>query len=276
MRLGTSSPLQHEDAAHWAEKHKSLGLGAVNFHLTCRDDPKLVDEFVAEARKNDLMIAEVGVWRNTMDLNDENRQKAVAYTIGQLELADRIGAQCCVNILGARGPRWDGAYKDNFSKETWKLGVKTIQQIVDAVNPRNTYFTVESMPWMYPTGPEEYLHLLEDVARDRFAVHMDVFNWMTTPQRYFGNEEFVDECFQKLGRYVRSCHLKDVKMEENYTVFFRETFAGNGGVNIRHLIETACSYDPEMPFIIEHLDSDGDYLQSVAYIQNLMKPYTQQ
>lgn len=276
MRLGTSSPLRHRTAADWAEKHHALGLGAINFHLTCRDDPKLVDEFVAEARKNDLMIAEVGVWRNTMDLNDENRQKAVAYTIGQLELADRIGARCCVNILGARGPRWDGAYKDNFSKETWKLGVKTIQQIVDAVNPRNTYFTVESMPWMYPTGPEEYLHLLEDVARDRFAVHMDVFNWMTTPQRYFGNEEFVDECFQKLGRYVRSCHLKDVKMEENYTVFFRETFAGNGGVNIRHLIETACSYDPEMPFIIEHLDSDGDYLQSVAYIQNLMKPYTQQ
>ena len=85
------------------------------------------------------------------------------------------------------------------------------------------------------------------------------------------NEEFVDECFEKLGKYVRSCHLKDVKMEEDYTVFFRETFPGNGGVNIRHLIETAMTYDPEMPFIIEHLDSDEAYYSSVSYVQNLMK-----
>jgi len=60
-------------------------------------------------------------------------------------------------------------------------------------------------------------------------------------------------------------------MEEDYTVFFRETFAGNGGVNIRHLIETAMTYDPEMPFIIEHLDSDEAYYSSVSYVQNLMK-----
>ena len=67
--------------------------------------------------------------------------------------------------------------------------MQTIRQVIDAVNPKNTYFTIESMPWMYPTGPDEYLRLLEDVGRDRFAVHLDVFNWITTPQRYFFNEE---------------------------------------------------------------------------------------
>jgi len=271
MRLGTSSPLQHEGPRDWAQKHKGLGLGAINFHLTCEDDISLVDAFVAEAKKHDLKMAEVGIWRNTMDPDKTVRDAAIRYAIGQLELADHIGARCCVNILGAVGKRWDGAYKENFSRETWKQGVKTIQQIIDAVNPKNTYFTIESMPWMFPTGPDEYLKLLEDVDRDRFAVHMDAFNWMTTPQRYFMNEEFVDECFEKLGKYVRSCHLKDVKMEEDYTVFFRETFAGNGGVNIRHLIETAMTYDPEMPFIIEHLDSDEAYYSSVSYVQNLMK-----
>lgn len=248
-----------------------MGLEAINFPLTCEDNDTLIDEYFKEAKKNKLEIAEVGVWRNTLDLNEDARREAIAYTIGQLELADRIGSRCCVNILGARGARWDGAYKENFSKETWNLGVKTIQEIIDAVKPQNTYFTIESMPWMFPTGPDEYLQMLEDVDRDRFAVHMDVFNWITTPRRYFFHEEFICECFEKLGKDIKSCHLKDVRMEDDYTLFFREINAGNGGINIKHLIETALSYDQNMSFIIEHLDSEEEYLKSVSYIKDLMK-----
>lgn len=270
MKLGVSSPLQHDSPAKWARKHKELGLEAINFSPSCEDEPALVDAYVKEAKAQGLTIAEVGVWRNTLDPDEEARRKAIRFAIGQLELADRIGARCCVNIIGARGPRWDGAYKANYSRETWELGVKTIRQIIDAVQPCNTYFTIESMPWMIPTGPDEYLRLLEAVDRDRFAVHMDVFNWMTTPQRYFYNEEFIEECFEKLGKQVKSCHLKDVHMEEDYTLFFRETYMGNGAVNIRHLIETATSYDKDMPFIIEHLDTDEEYLDSIRYVKELI------
>ena len=152
MRLGTSAPLAHSGPADWAQKHRSLGLGAINFHLTCEDDPHLAEAFLREAEQQDLVMAEVGVWRNTLSPDPETRNASIRYAIGQLELADRIGARCCVNILGARGPRWDGAYRDNFSGETWLLAVKTIRQIIDAVNPRNTFFTIESMPWMVPTN----------------------------------------------------------------------------------------------------------------------------
>ncbi|HBE76803.1 MAG TPA: AP endonuclease [Firmicutes bacterium] len=270
MRLGTSSPLKHSSPQEWAMKHKSLGLETVNFPLTYKSDDALIDEYVKEAKKNNLVIAEVGVWRNPLDLNEDARLKAIQYAVGQLELADRIGSRCCVNIIGARGPRWDGAYKDNFTKETWELGVKTIQEIIDEVNPKNTYFTTESMPWMFPTGPDEYLQLLEAVDRERFAVHMDIFNWITTPRRYFFNEEFIGECFEKLGEHIKSCHLKDVKMEDDYTLRFRETSAGKGGINIKHLIEKGLSFDENMPFIIEHLDTDEEYLNSVMNIKAIM------
>ena len=270
MRLGTSSPLKHSSPKEWAMKHKALGLGTVNFPLSYENDEALIDEYVKEAKKNNLVIAEVGVWRNTLDLNEDARKKAIKYAVGQLELADRIGSHCCVNIIGARGSRWDGAYKDNFTKETWKLGVKTIQEIIDEVNPKNTYFTIESMPWMFPTGPDEYLQLIESVERERFAVHMDIFNWITTPRRYFFNEEFISECFEKLGEHIKSCHLKDVKMEDDYTLFFRETSVGNGGINLKHLIEKGLSFDENMPFIIEHLNTDEAYLNSVAYVKALM------
>lgn len=271
VKLGTSSPLAHTSPQDWAEKQKKLGLRAINFHLSCQDSPATIKAYCDEAKKQGLEIAEVGVWRNTMDPDPAARQAAIRYAIGQLQLADQIGARCCVNILGACGVRWDGAYRDNYSKEAWKLGVNTIREIIDGVNPKNTYFTIESMPWMIPTGPDEYLCLLEAVDRDRFAVHMDVFNWITTPERYFFNEEFVEECFEKLGSLVKSCHLKDVKLEPEYTLHFRETFLGNGEINIRHLIKTALQYDPEMSFILEHLYSDEEYFNGIAYLQNLMK-----
>lgn len=270
MKLGVSSPLRHDNPKQWALRHKELGLKVINFSPNCEDDPVLVEEYVKEAGEQGLEIAEVGIWRNTLDPDEDTRRRAIRFAIGQLELADRIGAKCCVNIMGARGAKWDGAYKENFSRQTWELGVKTIREIIDAVKPRNTYFTIEPMPWMVPTGPDEYLHLLEAVDRDRFAVHMDVFNWMTTPQRYFYNEEFIEECFEKLGRQVKSCHLKDIRMEENYTLFFRETCMGNGAVNIGHLIKTAMSFNKDMPFIIEHLNTDEEYLDSIRYVKEVI------
>ena len=213
MKLGTSSPLYHESPVDWARKHKELGLEAINFSPNCQDNPELTKEYTRQAKAYGLTMAEVGIWKNTLALDPATREDAIQYAIGQLALADEIGARCCVNIIGARGSRWDGAYKDNFSKETWDLGIKTIRRIIDEVKPQNTYFTIESMPWMVPDGPDEYLRLIEAVDRDRFAVHMDVFNWITSPRRYFYNEEFVDECFDKLGPLIRSCHIKDVKME---------------------------------------------------------------
>lgn len=270
MRLGTSSPLEHSSPLEWAQKHKNLGLHAVNFPLSYEADQGDIDNYVKEARENNLVIAEVGIWRNTIAPNEAERSKAIEYAIRQLELAERIDASCCVNIFGARGSRWDGAYKDNFTKETWNLGVKTIRMIIDEVKPKKTYFTIESMPWMYPTGPDEYLHLLEAVDRDRFAVHLDLFNWITTPQRYFFNEELIDETYEKLGKYIKSCHLKDVCLQDEYTLFFKETSVGNGGINIKALIEKGSKIDEKMPFIIEHLNTEEAYLKSIAYIKALM------
>ena len=271
MKLGTSSPLHHENPADWAKRHTELGLEAINFSPTCLDDSELTKEYVKQAKAHGLTIAEVGIWKNTLALDPAMREDAIRYAIGQLALADEIGARCCVNIIGARGPRWDGAYKDNFSRDTWNLGVETIRRIIDEVKPQNTYFTIESMPWMVPDGPDEYLKLIEAVDRERFAVHMDIFNWITSPRRYFENEEFIDECFEKLGPLVRSCHIKDVRMEEDYTLHLSETYPGNGGINIKHLIEKACSYDSDMTFIIEHLNTDEEYIRSVEYVKEILK-----
>lgn len=271
MRLGLSSPLNHKGPKDWGMKLREIGCGAVNFPVdyTCSEEKILA--YANAAKENDLVIAEVGAWCNPISPYKEVREAALLRCKGQLRLADKIGAGCCVNVSGSKGPRWDGAYKENLTKSTWEDMVRSIREIIDDVNPVNTYYTIEPMPWMYPMGPDEYLQLIKDVDREHFAVHMDIFNWMTTPERYFYHEEFMEECFQKLGPYIRSCHLKDVLLGEEFTLRFQETACGKGSLNLEKYVSLAQAVNPEMPLIIEHLDNDEAYMESLEYVRRRLQ-----
>ena len=140
-------------------------------------------------------------------------------------------------------------------------------------NHRIPFFTIEPMPWMYPTSPEEYVKLFEDVKRDAFGVHMDVINMINTPQRYFFPEPFVEHCFELLGDQIKSCHLKDILLGQEFTFRLQECACGEGTFCLERYAELAQKADPEMPMIIEHLHSDEDYVNSVAYVRERLKAY---
>lgn len=270
MLLGISSSLQHTSPTDWADKHKALGLQCVNFPVSFEAG---ADTFMAYKQAADaagLVIAEVGVWRNTLAKDADERKQWIRYAIHQLEMAEQIGARCCVNVVGTPyGPRWDGGYRDNFSKELWQQAVAMIRQIIDAVKPRTTKFSIESMPWMIPSSPEEYVRLIEDVDRDEFAAHLDVVNMVTSPKRYFYNDEFLEKCFTSLHGQIVSCHLKDVHLKQEYTFQLQECAPGEGELDLKRYINLANAERADMPMIIEHLDTDEEYTQSVRFVQQL-------
>ena len=267
MRLGISTSLWGLNPHEWAEKMVSLGCKSVVFPVDYKAEDSLIDEYVNEAKSHDLMIAEVGVWRNAVAEDPAEAAANMEYTIGQLRLADRVGARCCVNVAGAvKGPRWDGGYRDNFSSYAWDKTVAMIQEVIDTVKPVNTYFSIESMPWMIPSGPKEYLKLLEAVNRDRFAAHLDIINMINCPERYFFSSEFTKETFDLLGPYIKSCHLKDILLLEDYTFQLRECACGEGKFDYVNYMKLATELDPDMPMIIEHLKDDAAYEESMQIV----------
>ena len=270
MYLGISSSLKHSSPQQWAEKHKALGLQSVVFPIDYLAGDEAIDAYKAEADKAGLMIAEVGVWRNTLAANPAEREKWIEYAIGQLKMADKIGARCCVNVVGTPyGPRWDGGYRDNFSDELWSMAVQMIRRIIDTAKPCRTKFAIESMPWMIPSSPDEYLRLIDDVDREEFGVHLDVVNMITSPKRYFFNDSFIKECFTKLKGRICSCHLKDIRLKEEYTFQLQECAPGEGTLDLPLYISLATAEDPKMPMIIEHLTTDNEYADSVAYVKKI-------
>ena len=268
MYLGTSSPLAHTSPEDWAAKHKALGLKTVVFPVDYTAGDQTISSYKKAADNAGLTIAEVGIWRNTLAADLNERQKWIDYAVEQLKMADRIGARCCVNVVGTPyGPRWDGGYRENFSEEAWTMAVKMIQEIIDRAEPSRTKFSIESMPWMIPSSPDEYLRLITEVDRPAFGAHLDVVNMITSPDRYFFNDRFLEECFTKLKGLICSCHLKDINLKQEYTFQLEECACGKGNLNIELFAELATKEDPKMPMIIEHLSTDEEYLESVEYVK---------
>ena len=272
MYLGISSSLEHGSPEEWANKHKALGLKAVVFPVCCDDGEETIMAYKKAADEAGLTIAEVGVWRNTLAAAPDERKRWIDYAIRQLRMADAIGAACCVNVVGTPyGARWDGGYRDNFSKELWDMAVGMIRQVIDAVRPVHAKFCIESMPWMIPSSPDEYLRLIEDVDRSEFGTHLDVVNMITSPRRYFYNDDFLEECFQKLHGTIVSCHLKDILLKQEYTFQLQECACGEGTLDIERYARLANAEDNRMPMIIEHLTTDEEYEASVRYVKERLK-----
>lgn len=271
MRLGIAKALEHKSPEEWAKKHRDLGCGAVVFPIEHNSQDSLINEYVKAANDYDLVIAEVGIWVNPITSNEEERALNIDRCIKQLKLAQRIGAKCTVNIAGSCGQIWDGGYKENYSPAAFDKIVASVQHIIDTAQPEDTFYTLEPMPWMYPDSPESYLELIEAIDRDRFAVHLDIVNMITNPQKYFFNEAFIEDCFKQLGDAIISCHVKDIRLEEHFTFNLKEVPCGMGNLDIVKYAHLANEISQDMPFIIEHLDSDEEYIESAVYVKNLLK-----
>jgi sugar phosphate isomerase/epimerase len=242
-------------------------MRAVVFPVQSNEDKEKIDAYKEAANEAGLMIAEVGIWRNPLAKDPEERKRNIEYCVNQLKLADYLGARCAVNVAGTTGPIWDGAYKENFSKEMRKEIVKTTQEIIDRAEVKNTYFTLEPMPWMVPMSPEDYLRLIDEVDRERFGVHMDVINMINSIDRYFNANEFIAKCADLLGKRIRSCHIKDVHLSEEFTVRLEECGPGDGEFPLRYYAEKMHEIDKDMPIILEHLNTDEEYLTYMKYLK---------
>jgi len=228
-----------------------------------------IDAFLSAAAAADIVISEVGAWSNPIDPDSRKARVAIAYCQERLRWADLIGAKCCVNIAGSRcATKWDAPHPDNFSDETFDLIVGSVREIVDAVRPQRTFYTLETMPWIFPSGPDEYLRLIEVIDRPGVAVHLDPVNMINSPDRLFKNAALMKECFAKLGPLIKSCHAKDIALKETLTVHLDECRPGSGSLDYRTFLTELAKLDPDTPLCLEHLTGD-DYPLAARYIRDV-------
>jgi sugar phosphate isomerase/epimerase len=116
--------------------------------------------------ESNVVIAEVGAWKNLLDPDADKRRENLAYVTERCALADAVGARCCVDIAGSYNPTvWYGPNPKNLSKEFFDATVENCRHVIDEAKPKRTKFTIEMMGWKLPDGPDSYLDLISAIDR---------------------------------------------------------------------------------------------------------------
>ena len=268
MRLSAPLPNTFDSPEGWIELLQSRGFRTAYWPLP--DDASLdeADAYALAAEAAGISIAEIGAWlANPLSRDDTVRAQGLARCQERLALADRVNARCCVNIAGSFAEKWDGPHPEALDADTFALIVDSVREIVDAVQPERTYYTLEPMPWSLPDSVDSYLALLEAIDRPRFAVHLDPVNMINSPAKFYDNAGLIRDCFARLGPHIRSIHAKDIALGPELTVHLTERRPGEGSLDFRVLLAEADRLDPDTPLLVEHLSSDDEYRAAVAHVR---------
>jgi sugar phosphate isomerase/epimerase len=269
IRLGGPIFLQSKDPAALAREHRRLGYSAAYCpEMATLADAKLLAEIQRAFAAENVLIAEVGAWKNLLDPDAAKRAENLEYVTQRCALADALGALCCVDIAGSYNPTsWYGPNPRNLSRDFFDATVENCRHILDTVKPTRTRFTVEMMGWNLPDGPDAYLELIRAVDRKGFAVHLDVCNGINSPQRFYRNADFIRECFRKLGPYIASCHAKDLRWDIEMNVHFEEVVPGRGQVDYHAYLGELARLGRDVPLMLEHLQTAEEYDEGRQYIR---------
>jgi sugar phosphate isomerase/epimerase len=270
VRLGGPVFEVSADPEAFALAHRKLGYRAAYCPDLRLNDKERIRDYAAACAKHDVVIAEVGRWCNLLDPDAAKRAANMATVTDGLALAEAIGARCCVDIAGSYNAKvWFGPHPDNLSPRFFDAVVENARKIIDAVKPRRTKFSYEIMGWSLPDGPDAYLKLIKAIDRPAFGVHLDPCNAINSPEKFYHNTALLNECFDKLGPWVASCHAKDLTWDVEMNVHFREVCLGTGSLDYATYLKRLAALPNDVPLMIEHMKDAAEFGRSRKYLLKL-------
>ncbi|MGV3490562.1 MAG: sugar phosphate isomerase/epimerase family protein [Devosia sp.] len=255
IRLGGHGlSVDSDDPVALARAHREFGYGAAYVPVSLLGaDAQTLAAWERAFAAEDVMLAEVGIWRNLIDPDPAKRRAELDYAAQWLSRADAAGARCAVSFIGsfATGTRY-GLDPRNLGPEALEAAVETARYLIDTVKPKRAKFALEMMQATIPDSADSYLELISAVDRPAFAAHLDPVNLVMTPRTYFDTGALIRECFAKLGPWIVSCHAKDITLHETAALHLDEVQIGEGNLDYRTYL-TQLSRLPDVPLLLEHL-----------------------
>lgn len=251
----------------WIEKIVQKDFKAVFSPFKIEKELSDLKPYSKIAANEGIVISELGIWKNPIDSDRARREQAISDCKKSLYYADELNILCTVNVSGSRGDKWDGPHEKNLTSETFDMIVEVVREIIDQVNPKRAFYTLEAIPWMYPDTVDTYVDLIKAIDRKKFAVHFDPVNLVTSPQKYFNTGDLIHEFVTKLGEHIKSVHLKDISISPKYTLHLDEVLPGRGNLDYRTLLRDLSLLNRDVPIMLEHLQTESEYDEAVKYVR---------
>jgi len=100
---------------------------------------------------------------------------------------------------------------------------------------------------------------------------LDPCNLVNCPRRFYDNAALLNECFDKLGPWIVSCHAKDLTWDIEMNIHFREVTLGTGSIDYRTYLKRLAALPHDAPLMIEHMKGKEAYDQSRKFLFELGK-----
>jgi len=272
IRLGGPILDPPNDPEELARAHLTCGYRAAYCPEVSLSNKNRIREIRRTFKKHDVLIAEVGAWCNLISVNNSERKKNFKLVSERLALTDEVGARCCVDFIGTLDPdSVYGPHPDNLSRDTFDLAVDTIRQLLDEVKPGQVKFALEMMQWTFPDSVDSYVELIQAVDRPSFGAHLDPLNLIITPRQYFNTGALIRECFEKLGKWIVSCHAKDITLRNKLSLHLDEVRLGTGNLDYKTYLTELNRLPRELPIMLEHLSSAEEYTLARDHLFRLGK-----
>ena len=262
--------VQFHDPRQWVALNQQWGFRSADCPVRIGAAADQVREYRRAAQEADIVIGQVGAWSNPISRDEKIRKQGLERNIRGLQLADEIGARCCVNAGGSLGETLSSEHPENLTDETFALIVDTVRQIIDAVKPKRAYYALEPMPYTYPNSAETYLRLLKAIDRPKFGVQFDPVNLINSPEKYYNTAGVIQEFVRKLGPHIKSSHLKDVTLQSRVTVHIDEVRPGTGKLDIATFLREMAKLK-DVPILVEHMKSETEYRRGIAHVRAIGK-----
>jgi sugar phosphate isomerase/epimerase len=78
----------------------------------------------------------------------------------------------------------------------------------------------------------------------------------------------INDTFKKLGKWIVSCHAKDVVGKD---VHFAETMPGRGSMDYVAYLRNVTALPREVPLMLEHLRTAEEYDEARLYVMKVAK-----
>ena len=256
IRLGGHGlPVGSEDPFAFARAHRDFGYGAAYVPEVGISDSRRLADIEKAFAAEDVMLAEIGIWRNLITPDDAVRKAHLDYAAERLAVADAVGAKCAVSYIGSYVAGTDYApAAENLGREAFDASVETVRLLLDAVKPRRAKFALEMMQYALPDSVDCYVDLIRAVDRPAFGAHFDPVNLIMTPRVYWNSSALIRECFEKLGEWVVSCHAKDIVLHHQAALHFDEVMIGRGQLDYSAYLQELQRLPRDVPLLLEHLE----------------------
>jgi len=272
VRLG--SYLVHQKNESLTEMVKRIREGGYTGVKAGRGDwYSIKDSDLRELRtalkKYDVVVFEIGGYVSMVHPVESIRRENLKKLTMSVEVADKLGSPCAGTISGGRDPDFViNVHPDNWTKETWKLLVDGIKQVLRDTAGMKASIGMEAVMTSTVNGPKSHRKLIDDVGDPRCAVNLDPFN-MVCLTNYYHTTELINECFDLLGESILGCHAKDnYILPDKQTVNVVEVCAGRGIFDYESYLVRLSRMKWARTLLPEHIPAE-QYPEAYAHIRKV-------